>query len=186
MSNPYGAPTAARSGAGLARGDLAALLPGSGKGACWPCADDIMWIVTSWRDSASRQAQDDLDGLLNVTLPFAQQMLAKSGEFYPFGAAVTATGETRLVADDPVGDEHPASAEVLSSLLAGFRATRADLRAVAVCSDVRLPDSDAVQVELEHRDGHVMAVLLPYKKRLGRGVEYDDLRGGTADQQVWT
>jgi hypothetical protein len=32
-----------------------------------------------------------------------------------------------------------------------------------------------------------MAVLMPYKKkRLGRAVEYDDPRGGTADKQIWT
>lgn len=143
--------------------------------------------MTSWRDSASGQSQDDLDGLLNVTLPFAQQMLAKSGEFYPFGAAVTATGETRLVAGDPGQGEYPASAEVISTLLGGFRQTRADLRAVATCSDVRLTDSDAVRVELEHRDGHAMAVLMPYKKkRFGRGVEYGELRAGAAGRQVWT
>jgi hypothetical protein len=143
--------------------------------------------MTTWRDSASQQSQDDLDGLLNVTLPFAQQMLAKNGEFYPFGAAVTASGETRLIARDSTDGEHPASADVLSSLLAGFRQTRADLRAVAICSDVRLPDSDAVRVELEHRDGHAMAVLLPYKKkRLGRSVQYDEIRGGAAEQRVWT
>jgi hypothetical protein len=143
--------------------------------------------MTTWRDSAAQQSQDDLDGLLNATLPFAQQMLAKNGEFYPFGAAVTAGGETRLVAADPDRGEHPASGEVLSSLLDGFRRTREDLRAVAVCSDVRLPDADAVRVELEHRDGQAMTVLLPYKKkRFGRGVDYEDLRGGTTDKQVWT
>jgi hypothetical protein len=84
--------------------------------------------MITWRASASQQAQDDLDGLVNVTLPFAQQMLAKNGEFYPFGAAVTASGETRLIASDSTEGEHPASADVLSSLLAGFRQTRADLR----------------------------------------------------------
>jgi len=56
--------------------------------------------MTSWRNSASQQAQDDLDGLLNITLPFAQQMLAKRSEFYPFGASVTASGETRLLAGE--------------------------------------------------------------------------------------
>ena len=127
--------------------------------------------MTSWRDSASGQSQDDLDGLLNVTLPFAQQMLAKSGEFYPFGAAVSADGGTRLLAGDPGQGEHPASPEVLYTLLAGLRQTRADLRAVAICSDVGLADTDAVRVELEHRDGHAMAVLMPYKKkRFGRGL----------------
>ncbi len=31
-----------------------------------------------------------------------------------------------------------------------------------------------------------MAVLMPYKKkRFGRADEYDDLRGGTADKQIW-
>lgn len=148
--------------------------------------EDIMYVMTSWRDSASQQAQADLDGLLNITLPFAQQMLAKRGEFYPFGATVTAGGETHLLAGD-AGQEHPASADVLSLLVNRLRQERGSLRAVALCSDVRLPDSDAVRVELEHEDGHAMAVLMPYhKKRFGRGVEYGEMRGGTADKQVWT
>ena len=142
--------------------------------------------MTSWRDSASRQAQDDLDGLLNITLPFAQQMLADHGEFYPFGATVTSSGQKRLLAGE-LGREHPASGDVLSLLVEGLRRDRDGLRAVAMCTDVRLLDGDAVRVELEHQDGQAVAVLLPYrKKRFGRGVEYDDLRGGTADKQVWT
>lgn len=145
-----------------------------------------MEAMTSWRDSASQQAQADLDGLLTVTLPFAQQMLAKHGEFYPFGATVAAGGETRLLAGD-LGQERPASADVLSVLVERLRHERVDLRAVAVCSDVRLSDTAAIRVELEHRDGHAMTVLMPYKKRrLGRAVEYENLRGGTANKQVWT
>ncbi len=146
-----------------------------------------MSIMTSWPDSASQQSQDDLDGLLNIALPFAQKMLAKSGEFYPFGATVTVSGETRLVASDPGQDGHPSSTEVLSSLIGGFRQNRADLRAVAVCSDVRIPGSDAVRVELEHRDGHAIASCCPIgNKRLGRCVEYSQLRAAAAGQQVWT
>jgi len=99
---------------------------------------------------------------------------------------VTVSGETRLVAGD-LGEAHPPGADVLSLLAERLRQDRAELRAVAICSDVRLPDSDAVRVELEHQDGHAMAVLMPYKKkRFGRGVEYADLRGGTADKQIWT
>jgi hypothetical protein len=146
----------------------------------------IMTAMTSWRDSASPQAQDDLDGLLNATLPVAQQMLEKHGEFYPFGAFVTASGETQLLAGD-LGQEQPASADLLSFLVERLQQERATLRAVALCSDVQLPDSGAVRIELEHQDGHAMAILMPYKKkRFGRGVEYDDLRGRTAHKQVWT
>jgi len=143
--------------------------------------------MPSWRDSASQQCQDDLDGLLNVTLSFAQQMLEHRAEFYPFGAALSTGGEVQLLGADTGPDDRPVSAAVHASLLDGIRCARADYRAVAICSDVRLPDSDAVRVELEHQDGQAMAVLLPYtKKRFSRGVEYGELRGGTATRQVWT
>ncbi len=142
--------------------------------------------MPTWRDSASQQCQDDLDGLLNLTLPFAQQMLERRGEFYPFGAAMSTSGEAQLLAAASGRDDRPAGTAVLASVLDGIRQARAEYRAVAICSDVRLADSDAVRVELEHQEGQAMAVLLPYKKkRLGRGVEYGELRGGTADKQVW-
>lgn len=122
-----------------------------------------------------------------MTLPFAQQMLEKQGEFYPFGAVMSTGGEAGLLGADPGQGERPASAAVLATMLGGIRGQRAGYRAVATCFDVRLPDSDAVRVELEHQEGQTIAVLLPYKKkRFGRGVEYGELRGGTADRQVWS
>jgi hypothetical protein len=141
--------------------------------------------MTSWRDGATQQSQDDLDGLLDETLPFAQQMLAKFGEFHPFGAAVTVNGGTELFGADPGQGEH-AGADVRALLLGGMRGVREKFRAFAVCCDVRLPDSDAIRVELEHQDGHAVAVLLPYKKkRFGRGFDYQDLRAGTTDKTIW-
>jgi hypothetical protein len=143
--------------------------------------------VTSWRDAATADAQNDLDGLVNAALPFATQMLESHGEFFPFGVALDGSGATRMVAGDPGHGEQPASADVLSTLVAGLRNQRDDLRAVALVSDVRLGDSDAVRVELEHREGQAMAVFLPYKqKHLRRGVEFGDLAAGPGSQQVWS
>ncbi|MBO0832685.1 MAG: hypothetical protein J2P28_02575 [Actinobacteria bacterium] len=141
--------------------------------------------MPSWRDSASEQCQNDLDGLLNITLPFAQQMLKKSGEFYPFGAAMSTEGEAQLLGAHP-GPDRPATAEVLALLLKGFRHDRGRFRAVAICSDVRLSDSDAVRVELEHQEGSAMAVFLPYQKNHpGNDINYGELRAETAERQVW-
>ena len=55
-------------------------------------------LVTSWRDSATPEAQDDLDGLVNEALPFATQMLEQHGEFFPYAVALHSSGESRLVA----------------------------------------------------------------------------------------
>ncbi|MCP3883154.1 MAG: hypothetical protein GY701_32860 [Sulfitobacter sp.] len=143
--------------------------------------------MTSWRDSASQQAQDDLDELLNASLPFAQQLLDRHGEFFPFAATMTASGETRLVAGDPDQGEQPNSTDVLQTLAAGLRSELDQLRATALISDLRLVDSDAVRVELEHSEGHALAVLLRYKKRrLRRGADYGDLAAAPADRQIWT
>jgi hypothetical protein len=142
--------------------------------------------VTSWRASASQQAQDDLDGLLDSSLPFAQEMLDKHVEFFPYAAAITTSGETRLIAGDPGEGEQPTSVAVLQVLVEGLRAERDTLRAAAVVSDVRRSDSDAVRVELEHEEGHAIVVFLPYqKKRLRRGVEYGQITAGPGDRQVW-
>ena len=142
--------------------------------------------MTSWRHKATPQAQDDLDGLLNTALPFAQQMLDEHGEFFPYGVALDEAGDQRMLAGDPGQGEHPASLDVLATLVEGLRRERASLRAVAFVSDIRLSDSDAVRVELEHRDGHAMAVFLQYKtKRFRRVVEFGGLSAGPTSPRVW-
>jgi hypothetical protein len=115
---------------------------------------DIIETMASWRDSASEQAQDDLDGLLNMTLPFAQQMPSKSGEFYPFGATVTTKGETRLLAGD-LGHEHPASADVHSLLVDRLRQDRARFRqspfAPTFGSPTQTPSGSSLSTRMDTR-----------------------------------
>ena len=115
-------------------------------------------------------AHPDFDALLNPLLGFAQQMLAKHGEFFPFGATVAANGRITLAAADSGGDEQPEPAALIEVLVAGFReqAVSGAIRAAGVCLDVRVvpPDeteaSDAVCVQLEHAGGECLDLYLPY------------------------
>jgi hypothetical protein len=124
--------------------------------------------------------------LVNKALPFAQEMLDKSGAFYPYGMAVALDGAIRMIASDPGQGEHPASTDVITTMLEGLKRNRDDMRAIAIVAHVRKSDSDAVRVELEHRDGHPIAVLLPYKKKwFRRGIEYGSLRAAASARRVW-
>lgn len=143
-------------------------------------------MVHSWRGGASQQVQDDLDGLLDAALPFATQMLDEHGEFFPYGVALDAAGNERMIAGDPGSGERPESSEVLATLVQGLQQQRRDLRAVALVSDVLVAGSDAIRVELEHREGQLLAVLLRYKKKRFRsGIEYGELSASPGTAHVW-
>ena len=75
--------------------------------------------MASWRDTASQQAQDDVDGLLESALGFAQQQLDKYREFYPYAVVVDSDGQQRMVAAD-IGNEQPPSADVITTLIASL------------------------------------------------------------------
>jgi len=136
-------------------------------------------------------AHPDLDALLNAVLPFAQQMLTKHGESYPFGAIVNRGGEIALVAAG--GSEHPGSQDVIDILVGGFRAQAATstIRACVVCYDGRvIPHGgthtvDAICARLEHESGESVAVFLPYHKESFGRVSYQELIASKVGPQVF-
>jgi hypothetical protein len=142
--------------------------------------------VSGWRDRATEQARDDLDGLARYAVSLAQQMLEESGEFYPFGATVDGADSLHLISGGPDLGDHPSSTQVLAALLGGMRGERPRLRAVAIASDVRLRRSDAIRVHLEHRDGHAVELYVPYRpKRFLRGYEFEDRAEQPGPRCVW-
>ncbi|GAA4367834.1 hypothetical protein [Nocardioides caricicola] len=142
--------------------------------------------MTSWRDTASASAQEDLDGLLNLVLPLAQELLGKNGRFYPFGASVSNDGEAAVTASDPSLGEHPRPERVLAGVYDGARATAADHRAAAFVTDVLVQGSDAVQVELEHRDGIALVVVVPYTPgTYKRYPTFGQMSVSPGEQRVW-
>jgi len=127
-------------------------------------------------------AHPDLDDLLSELLPFAQDMLAKHGEFFPYGSAMTKSGEIVAHAAHD-GAEQPPSQQLIDMLTAGFRkkAAAGEIRAAGICYDARIvpPDqeekTDAICVSLEHESGEATEVYMPYKKGwLGR-IKYGDI-----------
>lgn len=144
--------------------------------------------MSTWRDDASVMAQEDLDSLLGVALEFAQQRLTAHGEFFPYAAAVRTGGEIEMIAADPglLGDRPP-SQQVLEVCVAGVVAQRDEIRAAAIVADVCADDGDAIRIELEHAEGPVLTVLLPYaKKRLRKTIEYGALSASAGRAQIWS
>ena len=137
-------------------------------------------------------AREDLDNLLSTCIPFAKQMLEKYGEFFPFGASMSQTGE---ISCDAAYDDKPGvgAQEIADLMLDAFRAgARAgDYKAVALCVDVRVaaPDgsgkTDAIRVTLEECGGEAVNVYMPYRKRLLRGITYGEIFGSVADHSVF-
>jgi hypothetical protein len=142
--------------------------------------------VTTWRDTTSEHVQSDLDRLLNTVLPFADEMLRRHGEFYPYGAAITREGEEQVFAADPGEAEHPNPSEVLTSLVQGMSEEINDLRAAALVSDVTSGKTDAIMVHLEHADSMAITVVLPYRQaEQADEIEYDDMAATPAEALIW-
>lgn len=144
--------------------------------------------MTSWRDTASPQAQHDFDELLEPALGFARQQLGEYSEFFPFAVVVRIDGQTEMVAARPdIDNAQPASADVIGACRTTLAERRDQLRAAAVIADVRLPDGgDAIRVELEHTEGPALTVQLPYSsKRFGRSINYGQLQAAAGTRHVW-
>jgi hypothetical protein len=145
--------------------------------------------VNTWRDTASAPAQDDLDNLLSTVVPIAELRLGRYGEFFPFGAIVSPEGQIGMLAADPDAGERPASQLVLDDLYAGVRSNADSFRAVAIVADVRVAGGgDAVRVELEHKEGAALVVVLPYgwaRKGLKKAVIFGQMTASAGHRRVW-
>lgn len=125
----------------------------------------------SWRDGVDPRTLEDIDTLFGTALGMAQEQLLEHGAFLPVALATTVDGELRLIAvtPDDLDDESAEVGEVdvdamIAELYAVLRQERDGFRAIALISDVFLPDSDtdAVQMSVEHADGTAISAVQPY------------------------
>lgn len=136
------------------------------------------------------EARQDYDKLLQALMPFAEQMLKQHGEFFPFGASISTTGEPVMQAGYD-GNEQPAPEDVVALLVKGMHAeaTAGKIRASAICYDGRIVRDgkkiDAVIVSLEHVSGNATKTCVPYVKKLFGGYRFSDMIASIDDPKVF-
>lgn len=138
------------------------------------------------------RAERELEQLLNVIIPFAQRMLAKHGEFYPFAAAVKRDGALKFISEQPA-KENSLSQDLIGNLqeLLILGASKGEFRATGICSEVQVSisdkgdKSDAVRISLEHLDGQALNVFLPYKLMSSGEIVYGQVFAKVADPVVF-
>jgi hypothetical protein len=136
--------------------------------------------------------RDDLNQLLNVLIPFAQQTLGHQGGFLPFAAALSTEGKVEVISGHPGSDETTAK-EIHDVLLEGLQQGARDgkYRATGLCCEVRVrrgeadPGTDAIAVALEHSDGTALDIYLPYEKKSAEEITYGNMFGTTGQAKVF-
>jgi hypothetical protein len=121
-------------------------------------------------DEPVANPKSECEQLLGALLPFAEKMLSKHGEFFPYGGTMDAAGKINFSAADN-GTEHPPSATLIDMLKADFidGATHGKYKATALVYDVRVVvpstglKSDAIAIDLDHRDDYSIRVYIPYR-----------------------
>ncbi len=143
-----------------------------------------------------QQSDEELEQLLNAIIPFAQRMLSRHGEFYPFAAAVSRDGRLKFIGEF-VGDapvrENPLAAELIGYLREQLidGASKGEFRATGLCSGAQVDvsgqneKSDAVRISVEHLDGRAMNVFLPYRLDSAGEVLYGDVFATAAEAVIF-
>ena len=138
----------------------------------------------------SPEARQDYNALLEFLMPFAEQMLKKNGEFFPFGAAVNTTGELSAAATYD-GNETPASEDVIAMLVQGFQgqARGGKIRATGICYDGRIVQEgkkvDAVIISLEHVSGNASQTCVPYTKGMFGKYRFGEIIAGLGEPKIF-
>ena len=120
--------------------------------------------------SAAADQSAQLREVLGTALGIAQEHLEQNGGFLPFGVTLADDGELRLVLvtpPEPDAEGELDAESMMEDVLELLRQGRDGYQAVAFASDVSLPEhgaggSDGIHAAAEHRDGGLMAAVVPY------------------------
>jgi hypothetical protein len=120
-------------------------------------------------------AKTDCEMLLGALMPFAEKMLAEHGDFFPFAAAMSESGECEMaaVADD---GEEPSPRELIDLFVEQFHteAKTGEFKATAIIYNAKTIAPGKTEEEntmigsVDHRDGFSAKICFPYSLESGK------------------
>jgi hypothetical protein len=141
-------------------------------------------------DELYAELKAEIGAVAEPLFEFSEQCLRKHGNFLPHGAVLTHDGKVELVGTY-TGQEKTNSVEVLPLLHEGLRSRvqQGQISAVGVAENVTVTHpgqspTKAVKVLFEHRRGLVVALYLPFEKRLFKGYQFGQTFSAPANAEV--
>src|SRR5688500_10230548 len=111
-------------------------------------------MASSWRETTSQAAQDQIGVLVDGAFGTAQQLLGDHGAVAPFAVVLPSGGaEPEVVQFEGAGGASDDAAVVLKATLEHLKARRDEIDAYALVIDAPAAGADAISVQLEHREG---------------------------------
>ncbi len=111
---------------------------------------------------------NDIEKLLDSTMPFLEGLIKKHGEFFPLASAIK-TNDSIAQVGTYDGDDRPLSDKLIADLKNALRAKRNDYRTIAIFYDVKVVDpstkvkTDAIAVFVETKnDDSAFTFYYPY------------------------
>ncbi|HST71565.1 hypothetical protein [Kocuria sp. U4B] len=145
--------------------------------------------ANAWRQRVSKDAQETIDTMMAHVQAVAEEQLGRYGAFPAFLVTARKDGEYELDALAPEQLEQLAPEAALEALRAKAAQLRDEVLCAGVAFPVTLPDRSgqtAVAVELEHREGEALMVVLPYRvKGAERSVGFGDASVDPATRWLW-
>jgi hypothetical protein len=133
----------------------------------------------------------DIQGLITIFFPFAEEMVAKFGKFVPFAGATTTAGEYVSVGNMQ-NTNTPGHSGIITDLKQSLRYGAGKFLAVALFYEAKIKNeetgtaSDAIAVFVEHKNGQeAYEFFYPYS--LGENDQFvvNDSFGNTVAKEIF-
>jgi len=133
----------------------------------------------------------DVQALINIFFPFAEELIVKFGEFYPFAGASTTESDFVSVGFHE-DNKHLAPDKVVANLKTALKKDSEKFIVTAVFFEVKTNDmetgetEDAIGVFVEHKNGaSAYEFFYPYKMEAGDNLVVGDSYGNSVTKEIF-